>query len=89
MTDYHTKTFYGQKSSITLISPSKSVPYVFLSCINRKEDGTWENTSKGEGKTATQDEGEYGVFSEHIIARNGLQVVETTEFLNKKRKFKS
>ncbi len=173
MTDYHTKTFYGQKSSITLTSPSKSVPYVFLSCINRKEDGTWENTSEGEGKTvkisieeiicilevllkksanwrgfhvfkerkteiyvgwekesrevvqikigtyikklrfpnlnfftlmlehilsekiefatsgkskmissdgATQDEGEYGVFSEHIIARNGLQVVETTEF---------
>ncbi len=173
MTDYHTKTFYGQKSSITLTSPSKSAPYVFLSCINRKKDGTWENTSKGEGKTVkisteeiicilevllkksanwrgfhvfkerkteiyvgwekesrevvqikigeyikklrfpnlnfftlmlehilsekiefatsgkskmtssdgvTQDEGEYGVFSEHIIARNGLQVVETTEF---------
>jgi len=173
MTDYHTKTFYGQKSSITLTSPSKSAPYVFLSCINRKEDGSWENTSKGEGKTVkisteeiicilevllkksanwrgfhvfkerkteiyvgwekesrevvqikigeyikklrfpnlnfftlmlehilsekiefatsgkskmisldgtTQDEGEYGVFSEHIIARNGLQVVETTEF---------
>ncbi len=173
MTDYHTKTFYGQKSSITLTSPSKSAPYVFLSCINRKKDGIWENTSKGEGKTvkisteeiicilevllkksanwrgfhvfkerkteiyvgwekesrevvqikigeyikklrfpnlnfftlilvhilsekiefatsgkskmiamdgATQDEGEYGVFSEHIIARNGLQVVETTEF---------
>ncbi len=173
MTDYHTKTFYGQKSSITLTSPSKSAPYVFLSCINRKEDGTWENTSKGEGKTVkisteeiicilevllkksanwrgfhvfkerkteiyvgweresrevvqikigeyikklrfpnlnfftlmlehilsekiefatsgkskmismdgeTQDEGEYGVFSEHIITRNGLQVVETTEF---------
>ena len=38
MTDYHTKTFYGQKSSITLTSPSKSAPYVFLSCINRKED---------------------------------------------------
>jgi len=51
MTDYHTKTFYGQKSSITLTSPSKSAPYVFLSCINRKEDGSWENTSKGEGKT--------------------------------------
>ncbi len=173
MTDYHTKTFYGQKSSITLSSPSKTAPHVFLSCINRKEDGTWENTSKGEGKTvkisteeiicilevllkksanwrgfhvfkerkteiyvgwekesrevvqikigkytkklrfpnlnffslmlehilnekiefatsgkskmismdgATQDEGEYGVFSEHITARNGLQVVETTEF---------
>ncbi len=173
MTDYHTKTFYGQKSSVTLTSPSKLVPYVFLSCINRKEDGSWEKTSEGEGKTVkisieeiicilevllkksanwrgfhvfkerkteiyvgwekesrevvqiiigeyvkklrfpnltfftlmlehilsekiecatsgqskkkskdgvTQEDGEYGVFSEHIIARDGLQVVETTEF---------
>ncbi|MHA1508743.1 MAG: hypothetical protein ACTSO6_08580, partial [Promethearchaeota archaeon] len=51
MADYHIKTFYGQKSSITLTSPSKSTPYIFLSCINRKEDGTWEKTSEGEGKT--------------------------------------
>ena len=51
MTDYHTKTFYGQKSSITLTSPSKSVSHIFLSIINRKGDGTWERTSKGEGKT--------------------------------------
>ena len=173
MTDYHTKTFYGQKSSITLTSPSKSVPYIFLSCINRKEDGKWENTSEGEGKTvkisieeiicilevllkrsanwrgfhvfkerkteiylgwekesreviqikigeyikklrfpnlnfftlmlehilsekiecatsgkskkkskdgATPEEGDYGIFSEHIIARDGFKVVETTEF---------
>lgn len=173
MTDYHTKTFYGQKSSIRLTSPSKSAPYVFLSCINRKKDGTWENTSEGEGKTVkisieeiicilevllkksanwrgfhvfkerkteiyvgwekesreviqiriseyikklrfpnlnffslmlehilsekiefatsgkskkklkdgdAQDEGDYGIFSEHIISRDGLQVVETTEF---------
>ena len=173
MADYHTKTFYGQQSSITLTSPSKSIPYVFLSCINRKEDGTWEKTSEGEGKTVkitieeiicilevlrkksanwrgfhifkerkteiyvgwekesreviqikigeyikkirfpnlnfftlmlghilsekiefatsgksekkSEDrdihvEGEYGVFSEHILARDGLQVVETTEF---------
>jgi len=173
MTDYHIKTFYGQKSSITLTSPSKSAPYIFLSCINRKEDGTWERTSEGEGKTVkitieeiicilevllkksanwrgfhifkerkteiyvgwekesreviqikvgvyikklrfpnlifftlmlehilsekiefatsgtskkkskdgdANEEGEYGIFSEQIIARDGLQVVETTEF---------
>ena len=172
MTDYHIKTFYGQKSSITLTSPSKSAPYIFLSCINRKEDGTWERTSEGEGKTVkisieeiicilkvllkksanwrgfhifkerkteiyvgweesreviqirigeyikklrfpnlnfftlmlehilsekiefatsgttekktkdrdVHDVGEYSVFSEHILARDGLQVVETTEF---------
>ena len=173
MTDYHTKTFYGQKSSIILTSPSKSVSYIFLSIFNRKEDGTWERTSEGEGKTVkitieeiicilevlnknsanwrgfhvfkerkteiyvgwekesrqviqikigdyvkklrfpnlnfltlmlehilsekiefatsgttekkskdgeVREEDEYGVFSEQIIARDGLQVVETTEF---------
>jgi len=173
MTDYHIKTFYGQKSSITLTSPSKSAPYIFLSCFNRKENGTWERTSEGEGKTVkisieeiicilevllkksanwrgfhvfkerkteiyvgwekesreviqikigvyikklrfpnlnfftlmlehilsekiefatsgttekkskdkdVHDVGEYSVFSEHILARDGLQVVETTEF---------
>jgi len=173
MADYHTKTFYGQKSSITLTSPSKLAPYVFLSCINRKEDGTWENTAEREGKTVKinieeiicilevllkksanwrgfhvfkerkteiyvgwekesreivqirigeyikklrfpnlnfftlmlehilsekiefatsgkskkkskdgdiQEEGDYSVFSEQIIARDGLQVVETTQF---------
>lgn len=173
MADFHTKTFYGQKSSIILTSPSKSTPYVFLSCIDRKEDGTWERISEGEGKTVkitieeiicilevlhgkssnwrgfhvfkerkteiyvgwekeshqvlqikvgdyvkklrfpnlnfftlmlehiltekiefatsgttekkskdeeVRGESEYSVFSEHILARNGLQVVETTEF---------
>ena len=173
MVEFHTKTFYGQKSSIILTSPSKSVSHVFLSCINRKNDGTWEKTSQEEGKTVkitieeiiciievlhkksanwrgyhvfkerkteiyvvwekespeviqikigdyikklrfpnlnfftlmlehilsekiefatsgvtektiangqTERESEYGVFSENITARNGLQVVETTEF---------
>ena len=27
------------------------VPYIFLSCIYRKDDKTWEKTIKGEGKT--------------------------------------
>jgi hypothetical protein len=51
MGDFHTKTFYGQKSSLLISSPAKIVPYIFLSCINRKNDGTWEKTAKGEGKT--------------------------------------
>jgi len=51
LADFHTKTFFGQKSSLVISSPTKMVPYIFLSCINRKEDGIWENTSKGEGKT--------------------------------------
>ncbi len=51
MADFHTKTIYGQNSSIIVTSPTKMVPYIFLSCINRKEDGSWEKTTKGEGKT--------------------------------------
>ena len=51
MADFHTKTFYGQKASLIITSPAKMVPYIFLSCINRKDDGTWEKTTKGEGKT--------------------------------------
>ena len=51
MADFHTKTIYGQKSSLIITSPAKMVPYIFLSCIKRKDDGTWEKTTKGEGKT--------------------------------------
>ncbi|MFX1375248.1 MAG: hypothetical protein ACFFA0_05500 [Promethearchaeota archaeon] len=51
MADFHTKTFFGQKSSLVISCPAKMVPYIFLSCINRKDDGSWEKTSKGEGKT--------------------------------------
>lgn len=51
MADFHTKTFYGQKTSVTITSPAKLVPYIFLSCISRRDDGSWEQTTKGEGKT--------------------------------------
>ena len=51
MADFHIKTFYGQKKSVRVTSPSKQVPYIFLSCINRKNDGSWEKPSEGEGKT--------------------------------------
>ena len=51
MADFHTKTFYGQKECIRVTSPSKQVPYVFLSCLYRKDDGFWEKPSEGEGKT--------------------------------------
>lgn len=51
MADFHTKTFYGQKKSVRVTSPSKQVPYIFLSCLNRKNDGSWEKPSEGEGKT--------------------------------------
>jgi len=51
MADFHTKTFYGQESSLIITSPAKMVPYIFLSCIKRKDNGTWEHTTEGEGKT--------------------------------------
>ncbi|MFX0011418.1 MAG: hypothetical protein ACFE9R_13985 [Candidatus Hermodarchaeota archaeon] len=51
MADFHTKTFYGNKTSIVISSPSKSIPYIFLSCLHRKEDGSWEKTFEGEGNT--------------------------------------
>jgi hypothetical protein len=178
MTDTHSKSFFGQKTGIIVNSPAKNVPYIFLRCLNRKEDGTWEKPSQSEGKTVRlsleeiiciqevldkrsqnwrgyhvfKDEkteiyvgwesearealrfkignyskklrfpnttfltkllehildekiefatsgtleakdrkekikdAEYSVFSEHITARNGLQVVETTEYeLSKER----
>ena len=37
-------------------------------------------TEKTIANGQTERESEYGVFSENITARNGLQVVETTEF---------
>ncbi|MFX0034303.1 MAG: hypothetical protein ACFE9I_01520 [Candidatus Hermodarchaeota archaeon] len=51
MADFHTKTFFGQKTSVIITSPSKEVPYIFLSCISRKEDHSWEKISEKEGKT--------------------------------------
>jgi hypothetical protein len=40
--------------------------------------GTFE--SKTKGKKDVDDEAEYGVFAEHITARDGLHIVETTEY---------
>ncbi len=51
MADFHTKTFYGQKTSVRITSPSRQVPYIFLSCLYRKDNGSWEKPSEGEGKT--------------------------------------
>jgi hypothetical protein len=51
MVDSHIKTFFGRKTSLIISSRSKKDPYVLLSCINRNEEGEWEQVSKGEGKT--------------------------------------
>ncbi|MGQ4876528.1 MAG: hypothetical protein ACP6IY_20885 [Promethearchaeia archaeon] len=51
MTEKHVETFYGQKSGIRLESPSISSPYILVSCINKKENGEWEDISQNEGRT--------------------------------------
>jgi len=51
MADFHTKTFFGQRTSVIVTSPSKQDPYIYLSCISRKTDNSWEKPSEGEGKT--------------------------------------
>ena len=166
MVDFHTKTFYGQNTALTINSPSKITPYIFMSCNMRNKDGSWEEEKKtvklsieeiicilevlkrksanwrgyhvfkeynteiyvgwesearevlkislGEYKKKLRfpntnfltlllehllkekiefatsntfetkgekgEERDYGVFTEHITARDGLQVVETTEY---------
>jgi len=51
MADSHSKSFFGQNTGIIIASPAKSVPFIFIRCLNRKEDGTWEKPSQNEGKT--------------------------------------
>lgn len=50
MTDKHTQCFFGQKTGLTIGSPSKKEPYIFIKCIKEKPDGIWEKSSQGEGK---------------------------------------
>jgi len=46
MADTHSKSFFGQKTGIIVSSPAKNVPYIFLRCLNRKEDGRGKNHRK-------------------------------------------
>ena len=50
MTDSHNYSFFGKESAIILQSSSKKESYIFLRCIKKKEDGSWEKWSKSEGK---------------------------------------
>ncbi|UCC19870.1 MAG: hypothetical protein JSV62_00925 [Promethearchaeota archaeon] len=70
MADFHTKTFYGQKTSVRITSPSRQVPYIFLSCINRKDNGSWEKPSEGEGKTVRLSIEEIICISEVLYRRS-------------------
>jgi hypothetical protein len=51
MTDNHSQSFFGKSTGLLIQSSSKSEPYIFLTCIKKKPDDTWEKISQGEGKT--------------------------------------
>ena len=51
MVDRHSQSFFGQSTGLTLVSSSKSESFIFLKCIKKKPDGSWEKPSLGEGKT--------------------------------------
>ncbi|MFW9950163.1 MAG: hypothetical protein ACFFKA_08565 [Candidatus Thorarchaeota archaeon] len=51
MVNKHSQSFFGQSTGLTLVSSSKAEPFIFLKCIKKKADGSWEKPSLGEGKT--------------------------------------
>ena len=51
MADKHNKSFFGQSTGMFLQSSLKTDPFIFLRFIKKKESGTWEKPSIGEGKT--------------------------------------
>ncbi|MHA1412187.1 MAG: hypothetical protein ACTSVX_04185 [Promethearchaeota archaeon] len=51
MVDKHNHSFFGTTTGLTIQSSSKREPFIFIKCIQKKTDGTWEKPSKGEGKT--------------------------------------
>ncbi|MHA1491293.1 MAG: hypothetical protein ACTSRI_16785 [Promethearchaeota archaeon] len=51
MTNKHSQSFFGQKTALIVQSNLKSEPFAYLTCIEKKADGSWERFSQGEGKT--------------------------------------
>lgn len=51
MVDSHSQSFFGQSTGMFIQSSSKSESFIFLKFIKKKNDGTWEKLSTGEGKT--------------------------------------
>jgi MFS superfamily sulfate permease-like transporter len=51
MVDKHSQSFFGQSTALTIQSSSRTEPFIFLKCIQKKSDGNWEKPSQGEGKT--------------------------------------
>lgn len=51
MVNAHSKSFFGQKVGIILLSSSETDPFIFLKFFKKKANNEWEKPSKGEGKT--------------------------------------
>ncbi len=51
MVNKHSQSFFGQSTGLTLLSSSKTEQIIFVKCIKKKPDGSWEKPSLGEGKT--------------------------------------
>jgi len=51
MANAHSKSFFGQTTGLIVSSSSKEDDFIFLKCVKKKGDGTWEKLSLGEGKT--------------------------------------
>jgi len=51
MVDKHSQSFFGKSSALTIQSSSQNDPFLFLQCFQKKQDGSWEKPSNGDGKT--------------------------------------
>ncbi len=51
MVEYHNKAFFGSSGGMFFDSSSWSNQFFFLRFIKKKDNGTWEKPSKGEGKS--------------------------------------
>ena len=51
MTDTHSKSFFGQATGMIISSSSKTEDYIFVTCIKKKPDSSWEKPTLKEGKT--------------------------------------
>ncbi|MFX0010876.1 MAG: hypothetical protein ACFE9R_11205 [Candidatus Hermodarchaeota archaeon] len=69
MVDKHSQSFFGQSTGITIQSSSRTDPFIFLKCIQKKSDGNWEKPSLGEGKTIKLNLDEMVMISE-VLNRN-------------------
>lgn len=49
--DTHSQSFFGQRTGMVIQSSSKNEAFIYLKFIKKKNDGTWEKMSAGEGKT--------------------------------------